>query len=442
MASIEDLDRIAGLCARRMRHNLFAQLSLVSPLLLTACPSPGPDTEEEGGVTTNQSSSSTTQSQTSTTGDESTDAGTDATDATDTEDTEDTEDTDDSSGIKLDVGTKLDVPAQGECTVDWYFTESEVAELFPECSFDDIPDWVDYYEFAHVCVDKPEGYSCADICDESGWCEGMESCVWGEPFDQCGVTETDAQCCNLFAVEPLPPVGRPFLVDAELRLAEPRGSSLAALDRYAAHWYETARGEHASVAAFARFVAGLQRVGAPASLVAEALRAAADEVRHAELALEIAEDLGARTFEFGPLRVDGSVRADESLAELVEAAVVEGCVGETLAAHEAASLAACAQDPKLVAALESIAADELRHAVLAWRFVAWALERDPSLRPQVRACLARVGRGLDAPAMETKTALETDALVQGCPPASLRAHLRAQAHRSIVEPCAAALLAA
>ncbi len=56
--------------------------------------------------------------------------------------------------------------------------------------------------------------------------------------------------------------------------------------RQARQWTETARLEHASIAAFARFVLQLMALGAPAELVAADVLAtiATDEARHAELA--------------------------------------------------------------------------------------------------------------------------------------------------------------
>ena len=67
-------------------------------------------------------------------------------------------------------------------------------------------------------------------------------------------------------------------------------------------------------------------------------------------------------------------------------AVKEGCVGETLAALQAGEQLAAATDPAVRAALATIAADEARHAELAWRTVAWAVaEGGAEVRRAVRA---------------------------------------------------------
>ena len=82
--------------------------------------------------------------------------------------------------------------------------------------------------------------------------------------------------------------------DGEL-LAAARGlaATLTTSQREAAraHWTTVARMEHASVASFARFTLDLMTFGAPPELLALAQQAAADEVRHAQLAFAVASSL-------------------------------------------------------------------------------------------------------------------------------------------------------
>jgi hypothetical protein len=146
----------------------------------------------------------------------------------------------------------------------------------------------------------------------------------------------------------------------------------ATRDVLAAAFTKDALGEHASVASFGRFALELMAVGAPAELVADAHRAALDEVRHTQIAFGLASAfrgtaLGPGAFPFPPF----ALRTD--LASFARSVAVEGCVGETLAALIAAERAAEATDPRVSAALASIAEDEARHAELAWRTIAWAL---------------------------------------------------------------------
>jgi hypothetical protein len=145
----------------------------------------------------------------------------------------------------------------------------------------------------------------------------------------------------------------------------------------ATHWAKLGQMEHASIAAFARFTLQLLSLGAPPELVDESTRALADETAHARLCFSIASAYAGSPIGPGPLHVDGSL-VTTSLADLVDLVIAEGCVGETRAAVEALDAADVATDPAIRAAYLRIAADEQRHAQLAFRFLRFALERNPS----------------------------------------------------------------
>jgi hypothetical protein len=142
--------------------------------------------------------------------------------------------------------------------------------------------------------------------------------------------------------------------------------------------------EHASIAAFARFSLQLLALGAPRELVAAAAEAMADETRHAERCFELASRYGGRDLGPGALDVQGALGAVE-LLEIVDLVVAEGCIGETAAALEARWAADAATEPLVREVLLGIADDEARHAVLAWKFVAWAAARDPRVAARVTA---------------------------------------------------------
>jgi hypothetical protein len=211
--------------------------------------------------------------------------------------------------------------------------------------------------------------------------------------------------------------GRPFLVGVESRQSDACATaawrdatlaSLPTLHRLAAtpsldvldaatraaiarHFTRAALLEHASIAAFARFSLELLALGAPPALVADATRAMADETRHALLCFELASRYAGRDIGPGPLDVNGALGALE-LPRVVERAVLEGCIGETAAALEATWAAETATEPVVRAVLWEIAADEERHAALAFRFVRWAVERDARLLERSRALLDAVQR--------------------------------------------------
>jgi hypothetical protein len=144
------------------------------------------------------------------------------------------------------------------------------------------------------------------------------------------------------------------------------------LEALARHWTDTARMEHASIAAFARFSLQLLSLGAPASLLEATHRALEDETRHARLAFGLASRFRGQPVGPGPLSLEGAMD-DGCLEAIVVGAVVEGCIGETLASLEAAEALALARDPEVVATLEGVHADERRHAELSWQFVRWAM---------------------------------------------------------------------
>ncbi len=154
--------------------------------------------------------------------------------------------------------------------------------------------------------------------------------------------------------------------------------------------------EATSVEAFEILAEELERFGAPEALVADARRAARDEVRHARATTVLASRFGARV----PSRARGRRRRRDLRTVAVENAA-EGCVRETFGAALAAWQAACARDATVRRAMRSIARDEARHADLAWRIDAWvadvALEdaraaRGDAIRA-LRASVAAFGGG-------------------------------------------------
>lgn len=142
----------------------------------------------------------------------------------------------------------------------------------------------------------------------------------------------------------------------------------------AAAWAEDALMEHASVASFARFALELLGAGAPASLIEDAQRASLDEIVHARLCFGLASGFAGRDLGPSALNLRG-VELERSLADLAVAVLLEGAVGETLAAALAREQLTLAGDARCREALEVIARDEAAHALLAWRFLRYAVDR-------------------------------------------------------------------
>jgi hypothetical protein len=231
----------------------------------------------------------------------------------------------------------------------------------------------------------------------SGHCQGF--------YAQKGPTFDGKQCCYIGCTGPAAPCGRPVLVAGMPRIATTRARDdwhvdFAALElrarglpaklrgELARAWQEDGLLEHASVAAFSRFVLELMGMGAPANLVAEAVAAASDEIEHAKLCFGMGRAFGSAAA--GPGRFDlTGVTPRSSLREVVASAVEEACCAETAGALLAARQLELADDPSVKSALARISEDEARHAELGWSFVTWALAFDAGLLPIVRDAFER-----------------------------------------------------
>jgi hypothetical protein len=217
-------------------------------------------------------------------------------------------------------------------------------------------------------------------------------------------------------------------------------------DRLAAVWVEAARAEHASIASFANLSLRLLVLGAPPDLVAGAHAAALDEIRHAQVAFELASAYAGEALQ--PVRFDDAARmsAAGSLADLAIETLLDGCINETIAAVEAETAGEHAADPAVASALREIADDEARHAELAWRIVAWCVRTgEPGLVAALHEAAAAAGASLAAapaasPAADS-AADSADLAAYGVlgPDAQLAA--RAGVLRDVVAPCLAALAA-
>lgn len=264
-----------------------------------------------------------------------------------------------------------------------------------------------------------------------------------------------AQCC--YQVEVQYCLGRPFIEDGAARRSAPkwgvasdwcppqRDEATVRLDGrrlrvLAEAWCADGLAEHASVASFARFALELMALAAPADLVASAHQAALDEVKHARACFALARRYGGRDVAPGAFPMGGSVEVSSDLVELAARVALEGCVGETVAAMQAAHQLEVARDPEVRRVLAMIAEDEARHAELAWRTISWALSLDgdavriavvDAIESGIAAVLA------DDEALEFDAALCEHGRLDG---ATLRA-VRLRAIDSVVRPCAAVVLA-
>ena len=158
----------------------------------------------------------------------------------------------------------------------------------------------------------------------------------------------------------------------------------------AAHFARSAELEAASVKAFETLVWELGAHGAPASLLARAVEARHDEVRHARSVACLARSFGGRARWPSVARA----AAPRSLEGVALENAVEGCVRETYGALIAAHQARCAGSRRVRALYERIARDETRHAALSLDVAVWAA---PRLSAAARRRVASASRrALDA----------------------------------------------
>ena len=272
--------------------------------------------------------------------------------------------------------------------------------------------------------------------------------------NQCG---TCSGCVNTGSTrycEPCCAVGRPFLVAGTARCAElvaradwlagdvrPDLAGLGPEARRALGeaWQGAAAMEHASIAAFARFVLELMSLGAPAELIDESTRAMSDESEHAKLCFSLASTYLGVCRGPGPLETQDSLLGRD-LHAIVITALREGCIGETVAALEAAEALEHATDEAVRRVLERISVDEMRHAALAWRFVRWALSNaELGLRQAVRAELDAALTENDLARPRAPEPADANLLAHGILPEAHRRELRWHVVRDLIGPCATAL---
>jgi hypothetical protein len=311
-------------------------------------------------------------------------------------------------------------------------------------------------QIAHHCIPMSE----AGVCPEGDaamaefmnykwtWCEQVVAIISGPIIE-------NGSCCYDVEVQEFPCyVGRTFFVDqgaikADLRRGStwargprPKTEHLTAQTRNALAdaWARDGLFEHASVASFSRFSMQLLAVGAPANLVRDTHAAILDEVRHAELCLALASGYAGHPVEPAGLPFPGPLVITPDLAAIVTETVMEGCIGETVAAMQAYESLLLTRDPAVREVLEVTVEDETRHAELAFRFVAWALDIGGD---EIRDAVIRALAGFRPPATspENLDGVDLNAYrAHGRIPAREARAMAERALQQIVVPCICALL--
>lgn len=293
------------------------------------------------------------------------------------------------------------------------------------------------------------GYQCS-------LCGGLRSYGWERIANVGTPSVVDGACCYDLLVRQTECVyvGRAFLVDDGLVRSSVRAGggwqfgpapdvqklSRATRDALAEAWLKDAAFEHASVATFARFALQLLTAGAPAELLHATLAAGNDEVRHAELCFTLASAYAGTALEPDAFPLGDTLPLQRELTEIVAETIVEGCIGETLAALQAQAQLAITTDPAVLESLRATVEDETRHAELAWRVTAWALAVGG---PAVRRIAERAFAEFEPPKAPVIELDGVDLIAFAAhgrlTPDTARA-VALEALALVVRPCAAALL--
>jgi hypothetical protein len=249
-------------------------------------------------------------------------------------------------------------------------------------------------------------------------------------------------------------IGRPFTVRGQARVApavpgggfaaelaiDVDGVSAQAKRALADAYQKDTLTEHASIAAFARFLLQCSALGAPLELLGKVRQAMADELDHAKLCAGLAVAYGAAPFCPGQLDTEGAFEHTD-LPGVAEKTVRESCVAETVSVMLLLRASQAAQRQPLKGLLAKMAEDELRHALLGFEFVGWALRQgDPQVRFRVARAFADANHAVGFGAFSAQPAPETELRAHGYLSIEERRSVAERTLSEILKPCARALL--
>ncbi len=203
------------------------------------------------------------------------------------------------------------------------------------------------------------------------------------------------------------------------RDADPTIAALSDAERATAIavWSGRAASERRASGAFAYLAGALARAGAPAELVAHARRAIADEQRHAEICVRVANAFAGRELPAAPLLPVTAPAYADATPELRLVLHVIGmcCAGETTGSAFLELCRGGARGELVKRALHELLADEIDHARIGWAFLASPAVSDAT-RAELAAWLPRlIAANLAAWRDRPRRAISDALVAQGCP---------------------------
>ena len=240
--------------------------------------------------------------------------------------------------------------------------------------------WID--EILDVPMYDNFGFS-YDVTFSVG-CDDYDYAVDGRPLIDANGIQRQAEAVEVDGKKIVQEWSGKKMVDGSLPTTKQNNKFLAKLSQ---EWTHRALGEHASIGSFAIFTMALLTNQAPSELIQASLNAAEDELRHAKVSFEVASLLreanGELPLEPSPYE-STSYEFSNDMTTLAVGAAEEGCVDETISALVAAAEADYYGSQTelgefsgvLQGATNTIAMEEGRHSILAWRTVHWACQKD------------------------------------------------------------------
>ena len=142
-------------------------------------------------------------------------------------------------------------------------------------------------------------------------------------------------------------------------------------------WIQKGLAEHASIATFSKFNLELMSIGSPLWLIQLATNAITDEIRHTQIAFDIANTMNhndelcntPNKFPSHKINIDGDWN------KIALDTAIGGCIGETISALTME----VGFNNIIDEYIYSIAKDEIRHSALAWTAIKWMIDNNDGL---------------------------------------------------------------
>jgi hypothetical protein len=184
---------------------------------------------------------------------------------------------------------------------------------------------------------------------------------------------------------------------AEIPWADSTAASLTPeqRERVAKTWRTRTQAEYMAVSTFSVLSMDLCAAHVPADFLSAVHQAAIDEVRHAELCVRLTSIYSGQQ-ELPPAGVS-DLPDDPARPKRLQAlsnALLVSCVAETYATVVLNAMREEATDPVVRAVMQSIYADEIRHARLGWAFLSWSLRQSGSHADAAAAAAAMIPTAL------------------------------------------------